>query len=127
MSKRILVIDDEDNVRAVTVLSLEVMGGWQTLSAASGRAGIELAQREHPDAILMDVMMPGMDGPTAFLELQGDPGTRDIPVILLTAKVQAADRARFEDLGVTGVISKPFDPAQLPGTIAGLLGWEIPK
>lgn len=125
MAKRILVVDDEDNVREVTKLSLEIMGGWETLSAESGSEGIEIAERERPDAILMDVMMPGMDGPATFRALQENVHTRDIPVILLTAKVQAADTARFADLGLAGVITKPFDPAALPGLIAGMLGWPI--
>jgi CheY-like chemotaxis protein len=123
MSKTILVIDDEDNVREVTSMSLELMGGWQTLTASSGAEGIEIAKREKPDAILLDVMMPGMDGPTTFRALQQDETTRTIPVLLLTAKVQAADRARFADLGVAGVISKPFDPAVLPTDVSTALGW----
>lgn len=123
MSKTILVIDDEDNVREVTSMSLEVMGGWQTLTASNGADGIEIAKREKPDAILLDVMMPGMDGPTTFRALQQDETTRTIPVLLLTAKVQAADRLRFADLGVAGVISKPFDPAVLPTDVAAALGW----
>ena len=123
MAKRILVIDDEDNVREVTIMSLEIMGGWETLAASSGIEGIQIAEREQPDAILLDVMMPGMDGPTTFRTLQDNEKTRDIPVILLTAKVQSADRARFSSLGVAGVISKPFDPASLPGNVTDMLGW----
>jgi two-component system alkaline phosphatase synthesis response regulator PhoP len=123
MTKTILVVDDEDNLREVTKMSLEVMGGYQTLAAASGSEALEIAEREQPDAILLDVMMPGMDGPTTFRSLQQNERTRDIPVILLTAKVQAADRARFNDLGVVGVVAKPFDPAVLHETIANLLGW----
>ena len=124
MSRRILVIDDEDNVREVTAMSLEIMGGWQTISASSGAQGVELAKRERPDAILLDVMMPGMDGPSTFRALQEDEATRTIPVILLTAKLQAPDRARFADLGVSAVISKPFDPATLPQIVSKALGWE---
>jgi CheY-like chemotaxis protein len=67
--------------------------------------------------------MPGMDGPSTFKALQQKDATRDIPVILLTAKVQAADRARFSDLGVAGVITKPFDPAALHSEVEQLLGW----
>lgn len=124
MTKTILVIDDEDNVREVTSMSLELMGGWHTLTASSGAEGIEIAKREKPDAILLDVMMPGMDGPTTFRALQQDEATCAIPVLLLTAKVQAADRARFADLGVAGVISKPFDPAVLPIDVSTALGWS---
>lgn len=123
MTRRILVVDDEDNVREVTKMSLEVMGGWDTIAASSGQQGIELAEREKPDAILLDVMMPGMDGPSTFRELQNRESTKGIPVILLTAKVQSADRARFSELGVTGVLTKPFDPATLHEQVAQLLGW----
>jgi CheY-like chemotaxis protein len=123
MSKKILVIDDEDNVREVTSMSLEIMGGWQTITASSGAEGIELAKKEKPDAILLDVMMPGLDGPSTFRALQQDELTRRIPVLLLTAKVQAADRERFTSLGVAGVISKPFDPARLPADVSNALGW----
>ena len=124
MSKTILVVDDEDNVREVTIMSLEVMGGYQTLAAASGAEAIEIAAQQQPDAILLDVMMPGMDGPTTVRALQQDERTRKIPVILLTAKVQAADRARFNDLGVAGLVAKPFDPMILHATVADLLGWS---
>lgn len=123
MSRKILVIDDEDNVREVTKMSLEVMGGWETVSASGGQEGIRVAEQEKPDAILLDVMMPGMDGPTTFRELQQNAQTKDIPVILLTAKVQAADRARFSELGVAGVLTKPFDPATLYTQVADTLGW----
>jgi len=80
---------------------------------ASGAAGIIKARENHPDAILLDVMMPGMDGPTTFRELRSLPETANIPVILLTAKVQAADQKRFSDLGVVKVMFKPFDPLVL--------------
>ena len=76
---------------------------------------------ERPDAILLDVMMPGIDGPTTFKRLQDDPRTRGIPVILLTAKVQAADRHHFEKLGVAGMLTKPFDPMALSGQVAAIL------
>src|SRR5437868_5642101 len=118
MTRKILVVDDEDNVREVTKMSLEVMGGWEALSASNGADGIAVAEKEQPDAILLDVMMPGMDGPTTFQELQNKESTKHIPVILLTAKVQSTDRARFSELGVAGVLSKPFDPATLFEQIA---------
>jgi two-component system alkaline phosphatase synthesis response regulator PhoP len=121
--KRILLVDDEDDIREVAQLSLEMVGGWEVLTAGSGAEAIRRAEAEHPDAILLDVMMPGMDGPTTFQSLQANPSTRGIPVILLTAKVQSADRKRFEDLGVSGVLSKPFDPMLLAGQVASALGW----
>lgn len=121
--RTVLVIDDEDDIREVAQVSLEALGGWNVLTASSGTQGIERAASEQPDAILLDVMMPGMDGPTTFQRLQAEEATRAIPVIFLTAKVQAADRQRFADLGVAGVIAKPFDPMTLAGDIAALLKW----
>jgi CheY-like chemotaxis protein len=122
--KRILMIDDEDDIREVAKISLEMVGGWEVLVARSGAEGLAKAQAENPDAILLDVMMPEMDGPTTFRKLQEDPVTQKIPVILMTAKVQAADRQRFNKLGVTSVIVKPFDPMQLPSQVSAALGWD---
>jgi len=85
---------------------------------------LDLAVAGPPDAILLDVMMPTMDGPTTFARLQADARTRNVPVVLLTAKVQPAERRRWDRLGVAGVLAKPFDPLELPGQIADLLGWD---
>jgi CheY-like chemotaxis protein len=124
MSRRVLIIDDEEDIREVAALSLETVAGWDVLVAGSGAAGIAKARENHPDAILLDVMMPGMDGPTTFRELRSLPETANIPVILLTAKVQAADQKRFSDLGVVKVMFKPFDPLVLAQEIAATLGWQ---
>lgn len=121
--RTVLVIDDEDDIREVAQVSLEALGGWNVLTASSGDQGIQRAAADQPDAILLDVMMPGMDGPTTFQKLQAEPATQKIPVIFLTAKVQSADRQRFADLGVAGVIAKPFDPMTLAGDVAALLNW----
>jgi CheY-like chemotaxis protein len=121
--RRILVIDDEDDIREVAQLSLEMVAGWEVLPARSGAEGIERARAESPDAILLDVMMPGLDGPATFRLLRDDPATASIPVILLTAKVHAADRERFQGLGVDGVLTKPFDPMELSRQVAEVLGW----
>jgi CheY-like chemotaxis protein len=123
-TRRILIIDDEDDIREVASLSLESIAGWEIVSAACGAEGIEAARREHPDAILMDVMMPDMDGPTTFKELQKDPELAKIPVILLTAKVQGVDQRRFAGLGVTAVLFKPFDPITLADQMSEALGWK---
>jgi CheY-like chemotaxis protein len=124
MARKILIIDDEEDIREVAALSLETVAGWDVLVAGSGAAGIAKARENHPDAILLDVMMPGMDGPTTFRELRAIPETSGIPVILLTAKVQAADQKRFSDLGVASVMFKPFDPLILARDIAEVLGWQ---
>lgn len=122
--RRILIIDDEDDIREVAALSLESMAGWQVTLASSGSEGIRSALANPPDAILMDVMMPMMDGPTTFKEMQGIPAIAQIPVILLTAKVQGVDQRRFAGLGVTAVLFKPFDPLTLADQMATALGWN---
>jgi CheY-like chemotaxis protein len=122
-TKRILIIDDESDIREVAQVSLEMMGGWQVIASESGRDGLEKAKVDRPDAILLDVMLPDMDGPTTLKNLQADPSTSHIPVVFLTAKIQTADRKRFADLGVVAVIAKPFDPINLASQVAEALGW----
>ncbi len=124
VTRKILIIDDEDDIREVAALSLESVAGWEIVTANCGAQGLVRAAEHKPDAILLDVMMPGMDGPTTFRELRKNPMTAGIPVLLLTAKVQASDQRRFADLGVEAVLFKPFDPLQLAGQIAGVLGWK---
>ena len=119
----VLLVDDEPDVRAVARLSLERVGGWRVLEADGGLAGVELAQQERPDAVVLDVMMPGTDGPTTFRLLQADPRTADIPVVMLTARIDHPDRDAWLAMGVRGVLSKPFDPLQLPSDVAQLVGW----
>ncbi|MBA8793174.1 CheY-like chemotaxis protein [Friedmanniella endophytica] len=126
MNRRVLLVDDDDLIREVATAALELVAGWTVLTASSGAQAIEVARREQPDAILMDVMMPGMDGPTAVVELQDDQLTKDIPTILLTAKVQPGDRRNFQQLPLAGVITKPFDPMTLATTVRHLLGWREP-
>ncbi|MGA2170119.1 MAG: response regulator [Terracidiphilus sp.] len=124
MPHQILIIDDEEDIREVAALSLETVAGWQVISASSGAQGLARAIEHQPDAILLDVMMPGMDGPTTFRELRNHPLTHRIPVLLLTAKVQSSDQRRFADLGVEAILFKPFDPLTLSTQIADALGWS---
>ena len=121
--RRVLIIDDEDDIREVAALSLEATAGWEILTAASGAEGMQVAEAEQPDAVLMDVMMPGVDGPTTFRSMQENPAIAKIPVILLTAKVQGVDQRRFAGLGVAAVLFKPFDPLALAQQIRDVLGW----
>ena len=121
---RILIIDDEDDIREVAALSLETVAGWEVMVANSGAQGLVRAAQYLPDAILLDVMMPGMDGPNTFRELRKNPVTARIPVVLLTAKVQSSDQRRFADLGVEAILFKPFDPMTLATQIASALGWD---
>jgi CheY-like chemotaxis protein len=123
LARKILIIDDEDDIREVAALSLESVAGWEVVVASSGAQGLLRAAEYQPDAILLDVMMPGMDGPTTFRELRKNPVTARIPVLLLTAKVQSTDQRRFADLGVEAVLFKPFDPLTLSAQISTVLGW----
>ena len=119
--KKLLLIDDEDDIREVAMLTLETMGDFMVVTAPNGSAGIVKAAEEKPDAILLDVMMPGLDGIGTFRYLQSSAATRAIPVIFMTAKVQPADRRRLVELGARGIIAKPFDPTRLADQVAELL------
>ena len=123
--RRVLVVDDDDDVREVTTFSLELIGGYEVFDANGGVAAIELARRHRPDLVLLDVMMPGMDGPATFRALRADPETAHIPVVLLTAKVPVALDQEEND-GLAGIISKPFDPRALVAEIERILGPESP-
>jgi CheY-like chemotaxis protein len=121
--KRLLTIDDEEAIQIVVKFGINLAVGWEVLSASDGKTGVATAQRELPDAILLDVMMPEMDGIATFKALQANPITAKIPVIFLTAKAQAAERRQFNDLGISGVITKPFNSLNLPEQIAKILNW----
>jgi len=122
---RVLLIEDEDHIREIAQLSLEAVAGWEVLGANGGRQGLEMATRERPDAILLDVMMPDLDGPSTLARLRSDSATADIPVLFLTAKARAAERHELAELGAAGVIKKPFDPMTLAGQVAAALGWTL--
>jgi CheY-like chemotaxis protein len=114
---KVLLVDDEPDLRRIGQLSLERVGRFEVVVAASGAQALEVAARERPDAILLDVMMPELDGPGTFALLRGHERTRDIPVVFMTAKAQAHEVARLRSLGARGVISKPFDPMALPADL----------
>ncbi|KYC35681.1 two-component system response regulator [Scytonema hofmannii PCC 7110] len=124
-TKRILVVDNEEYIQEVTKICLETVAGWEVVTAGSGKEGISKAEDFQPDAILLDVMMPDMDGPTTFEKLQENPATKTIPVILLTAKIQASDRRRYAQMGIKTAIAKPFNPLELAGQVAAALGWSL--
>jgi CheY-like chemotaxis protein len=123
-SKKVLIIDDEEDIREVAQISLEIMAGLEVIVARTSREGIQKAETEQPDAILLDVMLPDMDGLITFEQLQSNPHTKHIPVILLTAKVQNSDQRRFATLGIKAVITKPFKPAQLAEQLLVALNWS---
>ena len=119
MSRRLLLVDDEDDIRAVAQLSLESVGGWDVITAASGAEAVEAATAGAFDAILLDVMMPELDGPTTLERLR-EAGVAT-PVVFLTAKVQPGDRRALEATGAAGILAKPFDPMQLPADLDRVL------
>jgi CheY-like chemotaxis protein len=125
IKKRILVIDNEEYIQEVAKICLETVAGWEVLTASSGQEGIVQAENYQPDAILLDVMMPDMNGLAAFEKLQANPVTKEIPVIFLTAKIQVADRRRYSTLGIKSAIAKPFNPLELAGQVATALGWNL--
>ena len=123
MSRTLLLIDDDDDIREIAQLSLELGAGWTVLTAASGAEGIDVAREKQPDAILLDVMMPSLDGPATLAKLRGDERTAGIPVVFLTAKARPAERDRLAGLDVSGVLAKPFDPMTLAEQLRSVLGW----
>jgi CheY-like chemotaxis protein len=124
-TKKILVVDNEEYIQEVTKICLETVAGWEVITASSGQEGIHKAEKLQPDAILLDVMMPSMDGLTTFEKLQANPVTQEIPVILLTAKIQASDRRRYAQMGIKEAIAKPFNPLELAVQVANALGWTL--
>jgi CheY-like chemotaxis protein len=117
-----LVIDDEEDVRYVAQLSLGRVGGMTVLEASSGEEGVARARTERPDFVLLDMMMPGMDGAATFRALRADADTATIPVVFLTAKAMASEVQRLKDLGARGVVLKPFNPMTLADEIRTILG-----
>ncbi len=118
-SKLLLVVDDDDDIREVAATALELVDGFRIVTATGGSAAVERAQEQGPDAILLDVMMPGISGLETVARLKAAEKTSHIPVILLTARVDDDT----PDPGIAGVIAKPFDPMRLGGEVRRLLGW----
>ena len=123
MSRRVLIVDDQADIRDIARVGLELTTDWEVQVAAGGEEALEIAGRERPDVILLDVMMPHMDGPTAVRALRANPATFDIPVILLTARMLSEDGSDLAELAISGLLSKPFDPMALAESVSSLLGW----
>ena len=115
MTRRILLVDDDNDVRRLAAMALSRVGGHQVTSASSGAECLSALRSELPDVVVLDVMMPGMDGPTTLEAIRDDPATRQVPVVFLTAGVVdlGADMDRLKALSVSGILNKPFDPLQL--------------
>ena len=124
---RVLFVDDDPNIRTVARIGLEGLTNWQVELADSGYAGIETAQKDTPDVILLDIMMPGLDGKQTFAKLQESAPLCRVPVIFITAKVQTAEVQQYMKLGAAGVITKPFDPMSLPDEISSILALKAKR
>jgi len=111
-------------MRQLARVSLETAAGWDVLAARSGDEALRCAATQSPEAILLDVVMPDMDGPATLVELKAAPETRDIPVIFVTAKDRPDERTWLQSLGCAGVIAKPFEMRELAGRVSEILGWD---
>jgi CheY-like chemotaxis protein len=117
---RIMYVEDEPDIQAVAKLALEAVGGFDVLVCSSGEEALASVTSFAPDLILLDVMMPGMDGPSTLGALRELPAIRATPVIFMTAKVQPAEIAQYRALGALDVIAKPFDPMTLSQSISDI-------
>lgn len=120
--KSVLLVDDEPDIRTIGAMSLRRVGKWEVRTASSGTEAIALATESVPDLILLDVMMPELDGPATLEALRKLPALAAVPVVFMTAKVQAREVERWLAIGAIGVIRKPFDPMTLPNEIRSLVG-----
>ena len=110
---RVLYVDDEPDIRTVAVMCLQLNSSFQVQECASGPEALQIARRWMPDVVLLDVMMPDMDGPMTRAALRDDPATAAIPVVFVTARTQPSEVQRLLELDVNGIIAKPFDPVSL--------------
>lgn len=118
---KVLLVDDDPDIRFIGELALREVAGWDVRVASGGEEALEIVDREPLDLILLDVMMPGLDGPTLLVRLREIPATAEVPIVFVTAKVQAREVERYLAMGVDGLIAKPFDPMTLGERIEGLL------
>ncbi len=123
MNKTILIVDDEDDARAIATLALKMKTDWTLLQASSGQQALDLAAEQQPDLILLDMMMPDMDGRATLKKLKDNPQTQRLPVILVTAKVQPLAQTGIDPEQVVTVFAKPFRPLTLADQIRAVLSW----
>ena len=120
--KTVLYVDDEPDIREVVQMSLSLVEGLDVHVCESGDRALQMLPQLRPDLLLLDVMMPGMDGPSTLQKMRTMPGLEKIPVVFMTAKAMPQEVARFRELGAVSVIAKPFDPIQLGNQV--IAGWE---
>jgi two-component system OmpR family response regulator len=119
---KVLIIDDEEDIRSIASMSLGILGGIDVVEADGGEDGISKAASENPDAILLDMMMPGLDGPSTLAKLRENAATKNIPVIFLTARAMTSEVEKLKQMGATGILTKPFDPTTLASQVKAILG-----
>jgi CheY-like chemotaxis protein len=124
---KVLIIDDEEDTRSIASMSLSILGGLDVIEADSGNDGINKASQEQPDVILLDMMMPIMDGSETLVALRANESTHKIPVIFLTAKAMTSEIERLKRMGAIGVLTKPFDPTILANQVRAILESEQPS
>lgn len=117
---KILYAEDDPDILSVATMSLEMVGGFEVCACSSGTEALDAAPEFAPDMVLLDVMMPGMDGVATLDQLREDPRTAAIPVVFMTAKAMPSEVARLRALGAADVLLKPFDPMTLPLTLKGI-------
>jgi CheY-like chemotaxis protein len=120
--QRILYVEDEPDIQAVARIALETVGGFTVQICSSGEEALQAAVEFAPDLLLLDVMMPGMDGPTTLQELRNLPDLKNTPAVFMTAKVQPQEIEQFKSYGALDVIAKPFDPMALSSQITAV--WQ---
>ncbi len=118
--QKILFVEDDPDIQMVAQLALEAVGGYTVQMCSSGKEALAVAEQFAPDLILLDVMMPGMDGPTTLMELRKKPSLSHTPVIFMTARVQRHEIEQYLAMGAADVISKPFDPMTLSAQVADI-------
>ena len=122
--KRILLVEDEPDIQTIAKLALKSIGGFTVHACSSGRDALAAVTAFNPDCVLLDVMMPGMDGPSVLKALRALPACANTPVIFMTARVQPSEVAQYKELGALDVIAKPFDPITLADDIRRILGGQ---
>ncbi len=119
--RKILIIEDEPEIRTILAMAVENDGTFEAVTAGDGPEGLRIAQSEHPDVILMDVFMPGMDGYEVCRRVKSDPALQHIPVVLLSAQIEHKTQEKTREAGACACLGKPFDPMQLAGRIRGII------
>jgi CheY-like chemotaxis protein len=122
-NKKIVLIDDEEYICQIVQTCVEIFSNWKITTTKSGKEGLAAIATAQPDAILLDILMPNMDGFAVLKQLKADPQLVNIPIVLLTARADLAEAHKIAELGVQGIIVKPFHPTQITSEISQILSW----